>query len=101
MPNKNAERGKRVERYIVDRAEKRGIEAMRAWGSDGRSMGLDREVDVVLGPKPITVQVKMREKLAKYLYPPKHVDVTIVKTDRREPLVIMPLEMFLDLLSGQ
>ena len=45
MPSKNKARGNALERKIVKLAEAHGVDARRAWGSDGRSMGYTEDVD--------------------------------------------------------
>jgi len=45
MPSTNARRSKRHEREIVHAAEDAGLDAERAWNSDGRSLGEHREAD--------------------------------------------------------
>ena len=48
MPNRNKQKGNRFERYIVSLCEQSDIPAKRSWGSDGRSLGMHEEVDVVI-----------------------------------------------------
>ena len=44
-------KGNKFERDVVKKAELFEIDGKRAWASDGRSLGLDPEVDVVIGSK--------------------------------------------------
>ena len=48
MANKEKAKGNRFEKECVKVAEDYGFSATRAWGSDGRSLGQDSEVDVVI-----------------------------------------------------
>ena len=57
------QKGNRIERECVNIAKESGIEAKRAWGSDGRSLGWTEEVDVEI-------------KLDKLLYHNQTVDYT-------------------------
>jgi len=50
MSAKNKVRGNIAETYIVKMAEEYGIDAQRAWASDGRSMGLCYKDDGTIGP---------------------------------------------------
>ena len=45
MASKSKAKGNRFERECVDIAESHGFNAKRAWGSDGRSIGMSPEVD--------------------------------------------------------
>ena len=49
MGTKNKARGNTAEYYVRDRCEHYGVNCDRAWGSDGRSMGLDYEDDGTIG----------------------------------------------------
>ena len=40
MSSKSKQKGNRFERECVDTAKDKGIKSIRAWGSDGRSLGL-------------------------------------------------------------
>ena len=101
MPSSNARRSKRHEREIVHAAEDAGIEAERAWNSDGRSLGEHTECDVRLeapGGSTWTVQAKRRRAVANYLTC-DGTDVVVTRQDRSENLVVLPLDRFLSLLK--
>jgi hypothetical protein len=49
MATKQKQRGNDAERYIVTTANEKGVESQRAWGSDGRSMGLSASDDGLIG----------------------------------------------------
>ena len=63
MPNKNKQKGNRFEREVVKMCEQADIPAKRSWGSDGRSLGMHEEVDVLID-SDIRVQAKVRKKIA-------------------------------------
>ena len=42
-------KGNTFERECVNKAKKKGIKAKRAYGSNGMSLGLEEEVDALLG----------------------------------------------------
>ena len=101
MPSTNARRSKRHEREIVHAAEDAGLEAERAWNSDGRSLGENKECDVRLEPpdgSTWTVQAKRRRSLAQYLTD-ENADVVVTREDHGDNLVVCPLDVFLDLLT--
>ena len=74
MPNRSKEKGNRFERYIVSLCEQTDIPAKRAWGSDGRSLGVHEEVDIVID-SDITVQAKCRHRLPAYILPSPNIDM--------------------------
>ena len=102
MPSKNKRIGNRLEREIVKRFEDAGYEAERAYGSDGRALGEKETVDVKVRLNELVdlrIQAKRRKTLAKYLEPPDGADITIVQKPYREPLVVIPLPLFLELIK--
>lgn len=94
MTSKSKAKGNRFEKFVVDLARKAGKMATRAWGSDGRSLGMHQEVDVVIDDK--TYQCKKREHIADYMKPSEHVDGQIIMEDYGEPLVVFRLKDFLN-----
>ena len=97
MPSPSKAKGNRFEREVVNKAKEAGLSAKRAWGSNGASLGMHEEVDLVIGKKPeIKVQAKCRKKLAAFLQPSEHVDVVVCKQDRGETLVISRLDDWLN-----
>ena len=97
MPNKNAIRGKNLERLLVNKAKEKGFKAIRAWGSNGKALGMDETVDLLI--EDIRIQAKKRKKIADYLSITEHYDVVAVQQDRQEAMIIMPFNMFLEFLA--
>ena len=97
MGRKQKQKGNRVERKIVAiLQENKFTDAKRTWGSSGRSMGLDDEVDVVL-QEGVYLQVKGRRKLANYIRPKESViDAQILVEDRQEPLAVITFNQYMD-----
>ena len=95
MPSPSKAKGNRFEREIVNKLTSLGITAKRAWGSNGASLGMHEEVDVLVGSS-FKIQAKCRKKIASFLIPTEHVDAVICKEDRGEMLIIMRLD---DVLS--
>jgi len=100
MASKSKAKGNRIERLVVNEFEKFYIKAQRAWGSDGRSLGLNEEVDVVADIFPerdrIKIQVKGRKCIADYMKPDTSlVDMQVLKEDREELLAVLPLSTLL------
>lgn len=100
MAHKNKVRGNNLEREIVNKAKEVGLSSKRAYASDGRSLGKSEVVDVLV--EDITIQAKRRKKIAAWLYPENHgddVDVVVTRMDRMQPLAVMPLKMWLELIK--
>ena len=95
MTHPSKQKGNRFERLIVDKAHSYGIKGERAWGSNGRSLGMHEEVDVLL-EGDLRIQAKCRKNIAKWLKPSIEVDAVVVKEDRGETYIILRYEEFLD-----
>ena len=87
-------KGNGYERELVKQAEASGLEAKRAWGSDGRSMGMHEEVDCLINGQK--VQAKRRKAIAKFLTPTDHVDVVVFREDSGKSLVLIDWFDWLD-----
>jgi len=83
MPNKSKEKGSRFERKLVDDFKSFGFRAVRAWGSNGRSLGLPEEVDLLVEGK-VKVQAKCRKQIPKFHGMTDNVDMVAFKEDRGE-----------------
>tara|TARA_R100001591_G_scaffold17023_1_gene23367 strand:+ start:211 stop:552 length:342 start_codon:yes stop_codon:yes gene_type:complete len=106
MANKEKAKGNRFEKECVKVAEDYGFSATRAWGSDGRSLGQDSEVDIVieylLSPEiseQMKVQCKVRKNIAQYLLPPESCDITLLKQDRGEIYATIRYKDLLELIQ--
>ena len=95
MAKKSKDKGNRFEREIVNACKAADLEAKRAWGSNGRSLGWHEEVDVLVG-KDFRIQAKCRKKLADFLQPSEHVDAVVCKQDRGETLIILRFDEWLE-----
>ena len=95
MGKRERRKGLRYERELVQQLSTAGINARRMWGSDGRSAGLGREVDLVV--EGLTAQARRRARIPAWLK--CDTDVVFTREDRGETYVIMPLEVFVKLLK--
>lgn len=107
MSSKEKAKGNRFENECVRVAEDFGFSSKRAWASDGRSLGLSSEVDMIIEylltpdtSKTMTVQCKVRNKIAKYLLPPDECDITLLKEDRGEIYATIRYKDLLELIQG-
>jgi Holliday junction resolvase len=104
MTHPSKRKGNRYEREIVEEAEANGLEAERAYASDGRSLGEAEECDVLIRgteamiTDAVRVQAKRRKNIAQYLTPPEGADVNVVRENYGDSLAVVPLSMFLELL---
>ena len=94
MPNRSKQKGTRFEREIVNLCVQHDIPAKRSWGSNGMSLGLPEEVDVLIDGV-VRVQAKVRKKIAEWLQPSEDIDMQIVKQDRGDVMIIMRFDDWL------
>lgn len=102
MPGGKApkQKGTRYERELVDLAKDIGLRAERAWGSDGRSIGLSSEVDILVEGRGI--QAKRVKKLAKRLTDPLESDdvyAVVFREDRGTNLALIEYSTLLALIA--
>ena len=96
VPSKSKAKGNGFEREIVQDAIDLGLEAKRAWGSNGQSLGMHEEVDVLL--QGFKVQCKRRKKLSAVVQPNANVDIQIFREDRGTTMAMIPYDMLLSFL---
>jgi Holliday junction resolvase len=105
MPHSSKRKANRHEREIVNEAEDAGFTAERAYASNGESLGEVKECDVLIRGEDheldrLRVQAKRRASIASYLNPPEGTDAVVVREDRGENLVVLPLSDLLELARG-
>lgn len=92
-------RGNRFERELVKFFQDSGIEAKRAYGSNGEALACHATVDVLAGGKRL--QAKRRASIAAWLKVNEHQDAVVVREDRGETYVVLTLGEYADLVKGQ
>jgi len=85
------------EREVVKAFREKGLHAERMWGSNGRTRGLMEEVDVLSGD--FAYQCKRIKAMAQYMKPVPGITGQILREDRGESLIVIPLKHYLFLLS--
>ena len=90
MPNKSKLKGSRFEAEIVKAVELHEVKAVKAWGSNGASIGQHPEVDILIDDD-IKVQAKVRKALPKWIKPSEEVDIQVIKEDRGKIYVVQEL----------
>jgi Holliday junction resolvase len=94
---RNKAYGKKFEADLVKQAIKAGLDAKRAWGSNGQSLGEHPSVDMVINREKF--QCKTKKNLPAWLgYDADIVDGVIFKTLRGQPMVLIPYVDYLTLL---
>ena len=97
MSSKSKQKGNRFERECVEVAKDKDVRAIRAWGSDGRSLGLTSEVDILIDK--YKAQCKVSKRVAKWLKPSEEVDIQLVKEDRGQIYLIQRYDEWLEMVS--
>ena len=95
MTHPSKRKGNTHEREVVNIAHSYGINGERAYASNGRSLGLHEEVDVLL-EGDLRIQAKRRKKIADWLKPTEVVDAVVVREDRGENYIILRYNEFCD-----
>lgn len=102
MSHPSKQKGYRFEVAIDRRLNDRGHPSRRVWGSNGEAVELHKDVDNVarlFGQVEFNIQAKARKKLPSYITPIEDVDAQMLKEDYGEPLVVMRMDKFLDLVD--
>jgi len=97
MPGGSApkRKGYRHERRITDMATDSGLDAKRAWGSNGLAMDWHPEVDVMVDG--VKIQAKARKSIAAYTIPTENVDAVAIHADFGEDLLVVRYSDWLDM----
>ena len=100
MASKEKQKGNRFEYQVRDMFIENGIDCVRSYGSDGRSLGLDKEVDLLVkhNGNQYTIQCKVRKKISAFIKPSDDIYTQIIKEDRGDIICVLRLQDFIDLL---
>tara|TARA_R100000808_G_C2125599_1_gene135925 strand:+ start:1013 stop:1315 length:303 start_codon:yes stop_codon:yes gene_type:complete len=99
MSSPSKRKGNSFEREVVKQAQDLGLDAIRAYASNGMALGEAEDVDVkISGYKG---QCKRRKRIAKWIKPPESCDIALVREDRGETFVIMSYSDFLTLINKE
>lgn len=98
MTHPSKAKGNGYERELVQAAEAAGLEAKRAWGSNGQALGHHNAVDLLVAGKRI--QAKRRKSIPAWLSLTPNVDAVAVREDRGQTVVLVPFLEYLKLLGG-
>ena len=90
-------KGNTFEREVVNQAKKFGLKSIRAYASNGISIGEAEDVDVKI--ENLKGQCKRRKRIAKWLKPPDSCDIALVREDRGETYVIIEYDNFLEIVA--
>ena len=90
-------KGNTFEREVVNQAKEFGLKSIRAYASNGISIGEAEDVDVKI--ENLKGQCKRRKRIAKWLKPPDSCDIALVREDRGETYVIIEYGDFLEIVA--
>lgn len=99
MPSKGKVKGSAYERELVKQFQSYFHEAKRSWGSNGQSLGLHEEVDLLVKNNDgleLKIQAKRRKKLPNFLGLTEHVDAAIFREDNDESYIMLRLKDFIE-----
>lgn len=93
-------KGYRGEVEVREILEALDFDAQRSWGSDGRSLSLPSDIDILAKRDGLEfhVQVKRRKKIASYLEF-RNANIVAVREDRGEWLFIVNAKTFKEILK--
>jgi Holliday junction resolvase len=98
MTSKSKAIGNRVEREVVQLALAHGMEAKRAYGSNGEALGQSKETDILVAGK-YRLQVKKKENFPKWLMEAdENVDAVVFKSNNKPFKVMIDLDTYFRLL---
>ena len=95
--NSSKNKGNTYERELVNQAKAKGLEAVRAYASNGKALGESEEVDLMV--EGVRIQAKRRKALPAYLQCAEGVDVVVFRQDRGDSLVLMRWDDFLNTIN--
>jgi Holliday junction resolvase len=98
MPSKSKIKGNNFERWIVNFFENVGLPCRRAWGSDGRSMGLTEGVDGTLNDD-YKWQAKCKAQISPFYIPNEEVDFQIFKGNRTNTFATMSVQTLAEMIN--
>ena len=98
MAHPSKVKGNKFERDVVNKAKAFGLESKRAYASNGESLGMHAEVDLII--EDYKIQAKIRKSIASYLVPNENVDAQVIREDRGEAYIVLRLEDWLEFISG-
>ena len=96
MSHPSKVKGNKFERDVVNKAKELGLDSKRAYASNGESLGMHAEVDLLI--KDYKIQAKIRKSIASYLLPNENVDAQVIRQDRGEAYIVLRLDDWLKTL---
>ena len=93
MAHPSKVKGNKFERDVVNKAKEFGLDSKRAYASNGESLGMHAEVDLII--EDYKIQAKIRKSIASYLLPNENVDAQVIREDRGKVYIVLRLEDWL------
>lgn len=99
MTHPSKRKGNNYERELVNFALESGLRSKRAYASNGKSLGLHAEVDLIV--EDFLIQAKRRKiGMSAAFTPSEHVDAVVCRGDAGESLVVMRWSDWLDMVAA-
>lgn len=98
MTHPSKRKGNTYERELVNQAKDSGLDAKRAYASNGESLGHSAEVDLIVAGKRI--QAKRRKAIAAWMVPNDKIDAVCVRQDKGDTVVLLSWWEYLDLIKA-
>tara|TARA_R100001443_G_scaffold39447_4_gene52761 strand:- start:60 stop:380 length:321 start_codon:yes stop_codon:yes gene_type:complete len=99
MTHPSKVKGNKFERDVVNEAKELGLKSKRAYASNGESLGMHAEVDLII--EDYKIQAKIRKSIASYLLPNQNVDAQVIRQNRGEAYIVFRLRDWLKDVSGK
>jgi hypothetical protein len=96
MSHPNKVKGTGFERELVKEAQAIGLQAKRAWGSNGEAMGFTKEVDLLI--EDVKLQAKRHKKLPAWLSM-IGVDGVVFRENHGDTYVMITWNQYLSILK--
>ena len=93
MAHPSKVKGNKFERDVVNKAKELALDSKRDYASNGESLGMHAEVDLII--EDYKIQAKIRKSIASYLIPNENVDAQVIRQDRGEAYIVLRLEDWL------
>jgi len=97
VSSKSKRKGYRFEKEIETFFREEEHKAIRTWGSNGKSMGVAEDVDVIVNDN-FFIQAKRRKALPKFLEL-GNCHAVFVREDRGDTKVLIPLDFFIEMFN--
>ena len=97
VSSKSKRKGYTFEKEIENFFKDEGHKAVKAWGSNGKSLGVEEDVDILVNDS-FYIQAKRRKALPKFLEL-GNCHAVFIREDRGTTKVLIPLDFFIEMYN--